>query len=209
MNSIHAGILLLLFISCNSRSEKVPQSEALDSALQKLARMTKDSVSLQKESDSLEVAYEYGAIVAARIIKLHSDIDNEYVYNDYDTLSKISFLQKDSTTNYYNNARKMIPAEETKVFDLVWSIKEIRDNEGGSGYHQIFMVMEQRPVDEGSGGFYRVSIKRMYEHRWGRVFPVGFVQVKLKPRQILIEITKTGNVVELGKWRKLPEEEKD
>ena len=106
----------------------------------------------------------------------------------------------------------MIPAVDIAVYDMVWSIKEIRDevrDEGGSGYHQIFMVMEQHPSEQGSDGFYRVSIKRNYEKRWGRVFPVGFIDIKLHPRQIRIEVTKTGNVCDIEKWRKLPEDEKD
>lgn len=196
--------LLLFSASCHDAHQSkyttnVPIQPALNA----------DSVKLIKEADSLERAFEQNEIVYASIIPLpgHSNafIDVDTVFENH------TFLLRDSTEQYYSMAQKLIPENDLKVHNIIWPIKEIQDEAGDNwgGYHGVYSRIDERPSDPGSNGFYRVVIKRSYERREGRVFPIGFVRVKLRPRKILIEVTTNGSVVELSKWRRLPEGEKD
>lgn len=196
-------IALVLCISCNNRHNTYVAGDA------KKPTAMSDSLREAKKADSLEQAFEKGEVVYGSIIPLpgqpNAFIDIDTVYGNG------HFLLRDSTEDYYKAAQTLIPEEDLKVYNIVWSIKEMQNEAGENwgGYHGVYARIDERPSDRGSSGFYRVVIKRSYEQREGRVFPIGFVRVKLRPRKILIEVTRNGTVVELSRWRKLPEDERD
>jgi len=195
----------LLIAACNNGTHAA-KIHLADTATIKTFINT-DSITAEKKDDSLEKAFENGEIVSAYVVRLdeHSD-----AFVALDTIyRKDTYLLKDSCEDYYRYARKMIPAADRQAFRLAWSVKEVKAEAGSggwSGYHGVYTRIEERPSDDGSGGYYWVSVKRAYENREGRVTPIGFMRIKLHPQKILIE-TEDGNEVELARWRKLPEEE--
>jgi len=175
----------------------------------KLSEAAKTEISV----DSIERAFLDGKLFYTTVIRLHPNdvafifIDDDYVAQSITDASvkklyeTSEYLSPENREAFYQKISNALPKEDIRVFDRIWSVKEVRQQIGGDGgLHTLVTWITQKPTVEDP--FYYIEIRRLYLERLGTCIPIGYIKMHSKTKYLLVMDTE-GEYLPIAKWRKI------
>ncbi|THF52912.1 hypothetical protein E6C50_01515 [Flavobacterium supellecticarium] len=172
-----------------------------------------EAVKTEISADSIERAFLDEKLFYTTVIRLHPNnaafifIDNDYVTQSIKDVSvkklyeTSEYLSPENREAFYQKISNALPKEDIRVFDRIWSVKEVRQQIGGDGgLHTLVTWITQKPTAKDP--YYYIEVRRLYLERLGTCIPIGYIKMHSKTNDLLVMDTE-GEYLPIAKWRKI------
>lgn len=172
-----------------------------------------EAVKTEISADSIERAFLDEKLFYTTVIRLHPNnaafifIDNDYVTQSIKDVSvkklyeTSEYLSPENREAFYQKISNALPKEDIRVFDRIWSVKEVRQQIGGDGgLHTLVTWITQKPTLKDP--FYYIEVRRLYPERLGTCIPIGYIKMHSKTKDLLV-MDPEGNYLPIAKWRQI------